>query len=242
MPLQPDTPPHDGALIPFAFEGHPVRAISRDGAPWFVAADVCAALDIKNASQSVAALDADERAMFNIGRRGDVNVISESGLYTLALRCRDATTPGTLPHRFRRWVTTEVLPAIRKTGSYTAPGASAPQPTIPTTAEKLAIVREARLTFGCPTAQRVWRELRVTEMPQPERPAQGDMFTGAEQHAVLSRMVPRHVVLTPDVLRRIEARLDEGLGIEAACRAEGIKPDTLRRARGRARQRAQQQH
>jgi prophage antirepressor-like protein len=48
----------------------------------------------------------------------EVVIVSESGLYTLILRSRTATTPGTVQHRFRRWVTSEVLPAIRKTGTY----------------------------------------------------------------------------------------------------------------------------
>lgn len=45
-------------------------------------------------------------------------IVSESGMYTLVLRCRDAIKPGTVPHKFRKWVTAEVLPAIRKTGEY----------------------------------------------------------------------------------------------------------------------------
>lgn len=180
----PDTPPHDGALIPFAFEGHPVRAISRDGAPWFVAADVCAALDIKNASQSVAALDADERAMFNIGRRGDVNVISESGLYTLALRCRDAMKPGTLPHRFRKWVTAEVLPAIRKTGGYTPGFANISSRAL---AQKLRAVQQARIAFGPAAARQVWFEVGLPVVPaMREPPLQGGLFDAPtrspEQH------------------------------------------------------------
>lgn len=47
-----------------------------------------------------------------------INIISESGLYTVILRCRDAVTPGTIPYKFRKWVTAEVLPSIRKTGIY----------------------------------------------------------------------------------------------------------------------------
>lgn len=89
-----------------------------DDNPWFVAADVCMALRIQNATQFVDRLESYERSMFNIGRQGSVNIISESGLYTLILRCRDATKPGTIPNRFKNWVTQEVLPQIRKTGSY----------------------------------------------------------------------------------------------------------------------------
>ena len=47
-----------------------------------------------------------------------MNIVSESGMYTLILRCRDAVKKGSVPHRFRKWVTAEVLPAIRKTGKY----------------------------------------------------------------------------------------------------------------------------
>lgn len=61
-----------------------------------------------------------------LGGRQEVTVINESGLYTLILRCRDATTPGTLPHRFRKWVAGEVLPTIRKTGGYFSPNWAAP--------------------------------------------------------------------------------------------------------------------
>lgn len=89
-----------------------------DGAPWFVASDVIKALQLTNATMSMKALDADERSKLNLGRQGTANIISESGLYTLILRCRDAVTPGTIPYRFRKWVTGEVLPQIRRTGRY----------------------------------------------------------------------------------------------------------------------------
>lgn len=105
-------------VIPFDFKGRSVRAINIDGEPWFVAPDVCRVLDIANTTQAVQALDADERSMFNIGRQGKVNVINESGLYTLILRCRDAVKKGSDAHTFRKWVTSEVLPAIRKNGQY----------------------------------------------------------------------------------------------------------------------------
>ncbi len=89
-----------------------------DGAPWFVASDVIKALQLTNATMSMKALDDDERSKLNLGRQGTANIISESGLYTLILRCRDAVTPGTIPYRFRKWVTGEVLPQIRRTGRY----------------------------------------------------------------------------------------------------------------------------
>ncbi|PUA41451.1 phage antirepressor protein [Pseudomonas protegens] len=105
-------------IIPFDFEKHPVRAIAINGDPWFVASDICKALRIANTTQALQSLDDDERSMFNIGRQGNANIINESGLFTLILRSREATTPGTPQHRFRKWVTAEVLPSIRRTGRY----------------------------------------------------------------------------------------------------------------------------
>ncbi|WP_349016777.1 Bro-N domain-containing protein [Pseudomonas sp. PS01300] len=106
------------SVIPFDFRGHSVRAVTINGDPWFVATDVCRVLDVTNTTQAMQALDEDERSMFNIGRQGQANVINESGLYTLILRCRDAVKKGSKPHAFRKWVTAEVLPAIRKHGRY----------------------------------------------------------------------------------------------------------------------------
>ena len=107
------------ALAVFSFqENHPVRVVMVDGEPWFVANDICTALNIQNVTQAIARLDDDERSMFNIGRQGEANIINESGLYTLILRCRDAVKHGTTAWRFRKWVTNEVLPAIRKNGEY----------------------------------------------------------------------------------------------------------------------------
>ncbi|WPO17710.1 BRO family protein [Raoultella ornithinolytica] len=103
----------------FSFESESnIRAILIDGEPWFVAIDVIKALQLTNPTMSLKALDEDERSKFNLGRQGNTNIISESGLYTIILRCRDAVTPGTIPYRFRKWVTSEVLPQIRRTGRY----------------------------------------------------------------------------------------------------------------------------
>lgn len=107
----------------FSFESQAdVRAIIIDGAPWFIALDVCHALGISNNRDAMLKLDDDEKNTVALtdGNRGNPNtlIISESGLYTLILRCRDAVTPGTIPYRFRKWVTGEVLPQIRRTGRY----------------------------------------------------------------------------------------------------------------------------
>ncbi|MEM5523817.1 BRO-N domain-containing protein [Enterobacter hormaechei] len=106
----------------FSFESScNIRAVMVDGNPWFVAADVCSAVGIKHSASAMRALDNDEKGVHSMhtpGGQQDFTIINESGLYTLILRCRDAVTPGTIPYRFRKWVTGEVLPQIRKTGSY----------------------------------------------------------------------------------------------------------------------------
>ncbi|KAF1049356.1 BRO-N domain-containing protein [Xylophilus sp.] len=103
------------AIKTFEFlPGHSLRIIERDGEPWFVARDVCRAIQHSNVSVAVQTLDADEEAKFNLGPTGpQVNIVSESGLYALVLRSRkpEAKT-------FRKWVTSVVLPAIRKDGAY----------------------------------------------------------------------------------------------------------------------------
>ncbi|PTT90432.1 hypothetical protein DBR45_56280 [Pseudomonas sp. HMWF031] len=105
-------------VIPFDFRGHSVRAVTINGEPWFVASDVCRVLEVANTTQAMQALDDDERSMFNIGRQGEANIVNESGLYTLILRSRDAVKKGSKSHAFRKWVTAEALPSIRKHGHY----------------------------------------------------------------------------------------------------------------------------
>lgn len=106
------------ALTNFTFEDCSIRVFGDFIKPLFVAADVCKALSIQNVTQALQSLAPFERSMLNIGRQGNANVVTESGLYTLILRCRDAVKEGTFAYRFRVWVTNEVLPAIRKQGFY----------------------------------------------------------------------------------------------------------------------------
>ena len=111
-----------GRQLTLDFGGHDLRIMMKDEEPWFVAAEVCAVLDIANDRDAVGKLDDDEKGAVGltdaIGRQQETTIINESGLYTLILRCRDAVRPGTTAHRFRKWVTREVLPAIHKQGRY----------------------------------------------------------------------------------------------------------------------------
>ncbi|MBW3779367.1 hypothetical protein GL272_21075 [Aeromonas veronii] len=112
-------------LTVIRFEGMKVRIVAVHGEPWFVAKDVCAALELTNSRMAIAALDDDEKNTVSLtyGIRGNPNhrVVSESGFYKLIARSRKATTPGTFAHRFSNWVFREVIPSIRKTGAYGVP-------------------------------------------------------------------------------------------------------------------------
>jgi prophage antirepressor-like protein len=107
----------DSMLIPLSFESQPIRVTDMEGNPWFVANDVCQALGIKNVSDAAARLDDDEKGIAStdtLGGTQEILVLSEAGVYTLALRCRDAMKPGTAPYKFRKWVTGVALPALRR--------------------------------------------------------------------------------------------------------------------------------
>ena len=111
-------------LSTYNFESHSIRTIAIKNEPWFVAVDVCNALNIANSRDALLKLDEDEKTTVGLtdSQAGNgaqsLSLVSESGMYTLILRCRDAVKKGSVPHRFRKWVTAEVLPQIRRTGKY----------------------------------------------------------------------------------------------------------------------------
>ncbi|SCK61266.1 Prophage antirepressor [Variovorax sp. HW608] len=119
------------AIIPFQFEAHAVRVQVDDaGLPWFNATDVCDALEMGNPSQAIKShVDADDlqklEVIDNLGRTQRANHVNESGLYALILGSTKEAAK-----RFKRWVTGEVLPAIRKTGAYSGPGTLAALPAL----------------------------------------------------------------------------------------------------------------
>ncbi|MGX7346952.1 BRO family protein [Acetobacter pasteurianus] len=106
------------AVMPLAFdfEGQAVRTINRNGVVWWVLSDVCAVLDIRKHRDAASRLDNDERGSVLVDTHGgpqEVTAINESGIYSLALTSRKAAAK-----RFKKWVTQEVLPALRRTGTY----------------------------------------------------------------------------------------------------------------------------
>ena len=100
----------------FGFNGSDVRTVLINDEPWWIAKDVCDILGLSDVSMSVARLDDDEKltqTLFVSGQNRNVNLINESGLYALVIRSNKPEAKA-----FRKWVTSVVLPSIRKTGSY----------------------------------------------------------------------------------------------------------------------------
>ena len=98
----------------WTFGENEVRTVEKNGKLWWVLADVCRVLEYSNPSMVLERLDEDERAKSDLGHPyGEVNVVNESGLYSVILR---SDKPQAKP--FRKWVTGEVLPSIRKHGAY----------------------------------------------------------------------------------------------------------------------------
>ena len=91
-----------------------VRIIKQNEEIWFCIKDVCDVLGLTNPTAVVQRLDDDERSKFNLGRQGEANFTNESGLWATVLR-----SDKPLAKPFRKWITSEVIPSIRKTGSYT---------------------------------------------------------------------------------------------------------------------------
>lgn len=112
-------------LMPFTYEGATVRTVIIDGEPWFVLVDLCAVLDIQNAGNVAARLDPSDVRQADVRSGGQMRlmrIVNESGMYEVVIRSDKSGAVA-----FRRWLTAEVLPTIRKTGGYGA----TPVPEIP---------------------------------------------------------------------------------------------------------------
>jgi len=204
------------ALQVFETEDHSqFRTINRDGEPWFVLVDVCRALDIKNPSDAAARLDDDEKMTLGLtegqtGVRGgarSMTIISESGLYSVILR---SDKPGA--KRFKKWVTSEVLPSIRKTGGY---GGAVPA-FIKRFQANWDRVEEGHFSVINELVVRLWGRLEMAGYVMPDRALDGkelrpDISVGKRFAAWLNELHPEaandhshYVHTTPqiDVLAR----------------------------------------
>jgi len=132
-----------------------VRTVLKDGEPWFVAADVCRALEIGDTHKAVERLDDDEKGRSlipTLGGEQELLIVNEPGLYTLVLGSRKSEA-----RAFKRWITHEVIPAVRKHGGYLTP------PTIAELLENPDMIVELALTLKAEREKRLAAEsdLRV---------------------------------------------------------------------------------
>jgi prophage antirepressor-like protein len=154
---------NNSMLSIFEFNDSPVRvSAGQDGATWFVAADVCRVLEIGNHRQATAGLENDEKDGVSIsdaiGRIQETTCISESGLYALIFKSRKPQAKA-----FRKWVTGEVLPAIRKSGRFEAPASATPAPLSLESVLEHAFQASARLLDGTLQASAAKTILSLTQ-------------------------------------------------------------------------------
>lgn len=147
------------ALLSYQFDEDPIRVVMIAGDPWFVANDICRVLALTNPRKAVGDLDDDEKGVTisdTLGGQQEMNVVSESGMYSLIFRSRKPEA-----RRFRKWVTAEVLPSLRKTGQYQLHEHEPPPPQaidldpVRLTAG-VSVIREARRLFGPMAARKLW--------------------------------------------------------------------------------------
>ena len=198
--------------LTFSFSTQALRVVMIDGEPWFVASDVCAAVGIKNYRDSVARLDSDEKGVAStdtLGGAQEMLIVNESGLNAIILRCRDAMTPGTPAHKYRKWVTAEVLPAIRKTGRYETP---IQQPPVNAAREQLSAADMQnvkrliwaladRMRHKAVWTQAIWKYLREALNNPTPNPFYVDQLPSLQQEMV---SVLSAGLQTSEIISRIE--------------------------------------
>lgn len=150
------------ALLSYQFEENPVRIVVVAGDPWFVANNLARALGYVRQQEMVRMLDDDEKGVHivhSLGGHQEMNIVSESGMYAAVLKSRKEEA-----RRFRKWVTSEVLPALRKTGRYQMHDLDPPpMQAIDLDPSRLvagvSVVREARRLFGPVAARSLWMQV-----------------------------------------------------------------------------------
>ncbi|MBO9380157.1 hypothetical protein GG804_25650 [Sphingomonas histidinilytica] len=167
------------ALESYEFEGNPVRVVMIEREPWFVASDMAKILGYRDAPRMTRLLEEDEKGTHIVGTLGgdqQMNVISEGGMWCAIFNSRRPEAV-----RVRRWVTGEVLPAIRRTGRYELFDPDPPQvPQLPSPAiddaelgklnTAIGIMREARQIWGREDCREIWIKIGL---PAPLAEAAG---------------------------------------------------------------------
>ncbi|MFE5328001.1 Bro-N domain-containing protein [Embleya sp. NPDC056575] len=256
---------HENIIEVFAYGPESqVRVAVIDGDPWFCAIDVCAALNHTNSRMAVANLDQDEKTSLRVektaAQRGSVSnpygtsdpggnpnmtFVSESGLYTLILR---SNKPEAKP--FRRWVTHDVLPTIRRTGRYT-PATSENMDALLsraigsiadlaertgdlTKAVEINTMAVARLTAGFESCAPLSTDTRNTTPPTSETHSDPQVVHN-DFHRVIHRPVDFPTPgdrrrLTPEAVAACRRRARDGVSVYRLAREYGVSDSTMRSA------------
>lgn len=171
----------------------PIRVEIRDNAPWFVAKDVCNALTINNHNDAISRLDDDEKGVATIdtlGGKQSMSIINESGLYNLIFQSRKPEAKA-----FRKWVTSEVLPSIRRTGRYALAGHGCADPR-----------KGDWLDLRCEPYDTKWlgtTTVRVIEYEDVEWYSVGDILRAMQTGTETSQTVARLREANPAIVRKI---------------------------------------
>lgn len=226
----------------FDFEDNAVRVIEIDGEPWFVAADVARILEYRDAFNATRILDDDEKdthLMSTPSGNQEMSVINESGLYHLIILSRKPEAK-----KFRKWVTAEVLPSIRKTGMYVEPVRIEPPKDemngLPdrTFQQWINLIRETRLLYGRAAARDVWAK---SPLPAPNekvfavRPSEFDEDTGREALQLVLRSATNDGVVEDLIAKKDEPAMrkagvrlfykdgKEWLSVACVCFRQAVK-------------------
>jgi len=215
------------AVQQFAFEKNAVRVVMRELDPWFVGADVCDALQLKNNRQVLTRLDDDEKDVANgdtFGGKQKLVIVSEPGLYRLIFTSRSPNA-----ERFKRWLAHDVLPELRKTGVFDAKGvhnadtlgpaaSSDAEPRSWPVIQKLQAVQLCARVHGRLRAEAMWRAVGLPPVPPPP-------ITATDE----ARICLRHLLDSPAydagpaIRDLIEAALDEDENARAHLLPCGVR-------------------
>lgn len=196
----------------FTYQQNAVRTVERDGEPWFVLKDVCDVLGISKYRDVSERLDADEREPVKVDTPGGpqmMTAVNESGLYSVILR---SDKPEAKP--FRKWVTSEVIPAIRKHGSYSQ------KPLTP--AEQLLaqanvlVEQERRLSALEETAGKTSRAIEIIAAPAASTRDTWQEETGKAIRQMCAEYALNYHTTTGDLYKELEGRA--GIDLDARKR------------------------
>jgi prophage antirepressor-like protein len=217
----------------FVYGEKPFRTVIKNRQAWFVAKDVCEILGLENVTKAVERLEDDEKGLTTIQSLGgpqETNIINEPGLYSLVFTSRKPEAK-----IFKRWVTHEVLPAIRKTGSYSTKRSSSPW--MDSLSAALRQDEKLHKKLKLPSAELIRLRVAILRQAQDE--------TGQDFSEIIS-ILEAGAKKQETQLRPAENALDNAVTwlmsflsddpkefpeINKVAREQGIKPRTLRRAK-----------